>query len=161
MATGHEVARLEDPNQEVATYRSFTPDGTRLFTTSRQSESIHAWDLRLIRRRLDELGLDWEAPPFPPEAPRPDPPPRRLVIDYGSMEPLLDDPQRLLTRYSVALTFRPRDAEALLSPRPRPGPPGALGRRAGRCPGRRRAAPRDRRAWFLVGRIQLDARAAR
>ncbi len=69
VATGHAVARLEDPNQEVATYRSCTPDGTRLFTTSRQSESIHAWDLRLIRRRLAELDLDWHAPPFPPEAP--------------------------------------------------------------------------------------------
>ncbi len=113
VATGREVARLEDPNQEVGSFRCFTPDGTRLFTTSSQSESIHAWDLRLIRRRLDELGLDWEAPPFPPEAPRPDPPPRRLVIDYGSMEPYMDDPQRLLTRYSVALAFRPRDAEAL------------------------------------------------
>ena len=123
VATGHEVARLEDPNQDVATYRSFTPDGTRLFTTGRQSESIHAWDLRLIRRRLDELGLDWEAPSFPPEAPRPDPPPRRLVIDIGSTEPLFDDPQRLLTRYSVALTFRPRNTEALSARRAsRPGP---------------------------------------
>jgi hypothetical protein len=64
VATDHAGARLEDPNQEVATYRRFTPDGTRLFTTSRQSESIHAWDLRLIRRRLAELDLDQQRPDY-------------------------------------------------------------------------------------------------
>ncbi len=155
MATGREVARLEDPHQEVVTSRCFTPDGTRLFTTSLQSESIHAWDLRLIRRRLDELGLDWEAPPFPPESPRPDPPPRRLVIDFGSMEALLDDPQRLLTRYGVALTFRPRDAEAL---RRRARVRVRLERWDEALADAQAAvelAPRDRRAWFLVGGIQL------
>jgi hypothetical protein len=155
VATGHEVARLEDPNQDVGTSRCFTPDGTRLFTTSRQGESIHAWDLRLIRRRLDEMGLDWEASLFPPEAPRPDPPPRRLVIDFGSMEPLLDDPRRLLTRYSVALTFHPRDAEALhrralVRIRLKRWDEALADARAAA-----ELAPRDRRAWFLVGRIQL------
>jgi WD40 repeat protein len=155
VATGREVARLEDPNQEAATFRTFTRDGTRLFTTSRQGESIHAWDLRLIRLRLAELGLDWEAPPFPPEAPRPDPPPRRLVVDFGSMEPLLDDPQRLLTRYSVALTSRPRDAEAfhrraLVKDRLKRWEEALVDAQAAA-----ELAPRDRRAWFLVGRIQL------
>jgi WD40 repeat protein/tetratricopeptide (TPR) repeat protein len=155
VATGHELARLEDPNQDVGTFRRFTPDGTRLFTTSRQSESIRAWDLRLLRRRLAELDLDWEAPPFPPETFRPDPPPRRLVIDFGSMEALLDDPQRLLTRYGVALTFRPRDAEALHR---RAVVRVRLERWDEAMADARAAAglaPRERRAWFLVGRIQL------
>ena len=158
VATGHEVARLENPNQDVVKFRSFSPDGTRLFTTSQLSASISAWDLRLIRRRLAELDLDWDAPPFPPEAPRPDPPPRRLAIDFGSMEPLLDDPQQLLTRYGTALTSRPRNAEKLHR---RALVRGRLERWDEALADARAAAelaPRERRAWFLVGRIQLALR---
>ena len=29
---------------------------------------VHIWDLGAIRARLDEIGLDWEQPPYPPAA---------------------------------------------------------------------------------------------
>jgi WD40 repeat protein len=76
-ASGQEVARLEDPNQEVSFYHLFTPDGTRLVTFSNgRAAGIHVWDLRAIRRQLKEMGLDWKGPDYPPE-----PPPSRLRIE--------------------------------------------------------------------------------
>jgi serine/threonine protein kinase/WD40 repeat protein/Tfp pilus assembly protein PilF len=65
-ATGRELARLDDPNQDEASWLGFTPDGTRLVTSSKIGKAIHVWDLRRIRSGLVELGLDWDAPPFPP-----------------------------------------------------------------------------------------------
>jgi tetratricopeptide (TPR) repeat protein len=35
-------------------------------TITNDSESVHVWDLRSIRKQLKELGLDWDAPPCPP-----------------------------------------------------------------------------------------------
>jgi serine/threonine protein kinase/WD40 repeat protein len=67
VARGGELARLEDPHQEVSDYHGFSPDGTRLITVSNGPEKgIHVWDLRALRRRLKELDLDWEAPAYPP-----------------------------------------------------------------------------------------------
>jgi tetratricopeptide (TPR) repeat protein len=63
--TGRELARLADPNQDRAHRLTFTPDGTQLVTTSKDSQSIHVWDLRRIRRGLVPLGLDWDAPAYP------------------------------------------------------------------------------------------------
>src|SRR5262249_46956764 len=57
-ATGDERARLEDPYQDHPKWFAFTPDGTRLVTTSDDSKTIHVWDLALIRRQLRDLGLD-------------------------------------------------------------------------------------------------------
>jgi hypothetical protein len=31
-------------------------------------QRLQVWDLRLIRRELHEIGLDWDLPPFPPAA---------------------------------------------------------------------------------------------
>src|SRR5262249_49766713 len=42
--------------------------GTRLVVVSGFSSSIHIWDLRAIRMRLKEMGLDWDWPEFPPAA---------------------------------------------------------------------------------------------
>ena len=55
-ATGHEFARLEDPNQ----YRSvisFTPDGGRLVMTIDECDSIRVCDLRAIQGLLGHAGL--------------------------------------------------------------------------------------------------------
>jgi serine/threonine protein kinase/WD40 repeat protein/Flp pilus assembly protein TadD len=58
-----EVARLESPEQAEGGCM-FTPDGTRLIASSNDARAIHVWDLRLIRQRLAEFGLDWELPPY-------------------------------------------------------------------------------------------------
>jgi eukaryotic-like serine/threonine-protein kinase len=64
--TGLEFARLEDPDQSRARCISFSPDGSQLVTTNRDSPSIHVWDLRLIREQLATMGLDWELPAYAP-----------------------------------------------------------------------------------------------
>jgi serine/threonine protein kinase/WD40 repeat protein len=64
--TGREVARLTGPDSVWYQPTCFTPDGTRLVTTSSGYTGLYVWDLRLIRRHLKELGLDWEWPEFPP-----------------------------------------------------------------------------------------------
>jgi tetratricopeptide (TPR) repeat protein len=67
--SGRELARLEDPNQDEATFMVFSPDGSRLVTVNASdSGMIHVWDLRTIREHLKELGLDWDAAPLPPAA---------------------------------------------------------------------------------------------
>jgi tetratricopeptide (TPR) repeat protein len=71
------------------------------------------------------------------------------------MEPMLEDPGRLLTRYGVALSFRPRDAEASYR---RAVVRSRLGRWEQALADARVAAelaPADRRVHFLIGRIQL------
>jgi WD40 repeat protein len=65
-ATGREVAMLEDPNLDGTDHAVFTPDGTKLIALNRM-KGISVWDLRLIRRQLKELDLDWHWPEF--EAP--------------------------------------------------------------------------------------------
>jgi tetratricopeptide (TPR) repeat protein len=69
VATGRTVAKLEDPHGDRATWQCFTPDGTQLVVVASYSGAVHIWDLRAIRTRLKEMGLDWEWPEFPPESP--------------------------------------------------------------------------------------------
>jgi WD40 repeat protein len=67
--TGRTLATLEDPNLELAVHPAFTTDGTHLLAhTNGKVRGVRVWDLRLIRRQLAELGLDWDAPPYPPAA---------------------------------------------------------------------------------------------
>ena len=81
------------------------------------SEGLRVWDLRRIRARLAELGLDWDAPPYPPE-PEDNhrvPPPLQLTILGGE---LLSDPAKL-AEYDRGVTMarllaNPLDAQAHL-----------------------------------------------
>ncbi len=65
--TNRKVAMLEDPNLDLTIQALFVPDGTKLLAVTK-ARGIHVWDLRLIRRTLKELGLDWDWPDFPPAA---------------------------------------------------------------------------------------------
>lgn len=58
-ATGETLADLEVPDSGSITGLTFSPDGTRLFT-GQSADALRVWDLRLIRRQLAELGLDWD-----------------------------------------------------------------------------------------------------
>jgi WD40 repeat protein len=64
-ATDREYARLEDPNQEQASFLTFSPDGSQLVANG-EGNWVHVWDLRAIRQQLVPLGLDWEMPAYPP-----------------------------------------------------------------------------------------------
>ncbi len=81
--TGREYARLEDPNQDRCLSLAFSPDGTRLVTTTHDSPSIHIWDLRAIRGQLARMGLDWELPPYPPAGGAEEPRPLGAMADAG------------------------------------------------------------------------------
>jgi eukaryotic-like serine/threonine-protein kinase len=60
--------RLDAPEQTRLGPCCFTPDGTQLIALGMDSQALHVWDLRLIRRQLAEMGLDWDAPPYPEAA---------------------------------------------------------------------------------------------
>jgi hypothetical protein len=65
LESGRELARLEAPDHNRLIPKFFTPDGTRLVAYGFETRTLHVWDLRLIRKELVRLGLDWDAPPYP------------------------------------------------------------------------------------------------
>jgi WD40 repeat protein len=67
-ASGREYVRLNAPEVTRLAPQCFTPDGAHLIALGRESRALHVWDLRLLRRQLAELGLDWDAPAYPPES---------------------------------------------------------------------------------------------
>src|SRR5262249_23787858 len=80
---------------------------------------LYVWDLRLIRQRLKELGLDWEWPDFPPvdtdvKAVKP----RRVEVDLGDLGksgPILTPDQkarRAIERYRKELATNPDNPPA-------------------------------------------------
>jgi serine/threonine protein kinase/WD40 repeat protein len=66
LSTGEELASVEPPDGESCYYLSFSTDGGRLLSAT-LSNSVHVWNLRLLRAKLSSLGLDWAAPPYPSE----------------------------------------------------------------------------------------------
>ncbi len=107
--TGHEFATLEDPNQDLVPPRTaamaFARDGAQLMTISfRPTMAAHVWDLRLLRRELATLGLDWDAPAYP-DAPAGEAGPLPSVrVEYGSL-PLA--PQAMIDLCTTALECSP------------------------------------------------------
>jgi serine/threonine protein kinase/WD40 repeat protein len=60
--SGREFARLP----AAGCPQCFSPDGSQLVTQGSREGAIQVWDLRLIRRHLKALGLDWDLPAYPP-----------------------------------------------------------------------------------------------
>jgi serine/threonine protein kinase/WD40 repeat protein/tetratricopeptide (TPR) repeat protein len=120
-STGRTVARLESPDLHVAGGVTFSPDGSRLVVTTNDGPAMHVWDLRAIRRRLADMGLDWDAPSYPEEDPAapsaPDLPPLR--VDYGPLaghiEPFTEPAEAIAQRCGTRLGADPGDVEALHS----------------------------------------------
>jgi serine/threonine protein kinase/WD40 repeat protein len=90
--TGRDYARLEDPNQDRGRL-SFSPDGTQLISSTQDSQSIHVWDLRAIRRQLAEMGLDWDLLPYPSLDNKREAAPLRVTVDFGKLAPAPKPPQ--------------------------------------------------------------------
>jgi WD40 repeat protein len=92
VATGREVATLEDPDRRGGLIgwltATFTPDGTRLVVPAK--EGLRVWDLRAIRRELATLGLDWDAPSYP-AAKEPAVSPPALTVEVVGVEVLAND----------------------------------------------------------------------
>ncbi|ODU00888.1 MAG: hypothetical protein ABS79_02625 [Planctomycetes bacterium SCN 63-9] len=66
VATGRELARFEDPDQDVEQV-SMSADKATLLTTHKKG--LLVWDLRRIRAELARMGLDWDAPALAPAPP--------------------------------------------------------------------------------------------
>jgi WD40 repeat protein/tetratricopeptide (TPR) repeat protein len=116
--TGRTLARLEGPDSSRVNMATFSPDGSRLVTTSPEGPAVHVWDLRAIRRHLAGMGLDWEAPAYPDDDPAgPGAPPLPpLQVDLGLLardrEHFVEAPEALIQKYTTRLASHPDDAEA-------------------------------------------------
>ena len=118
VATGRRLARLERPDPQAASWFTFSPDNARLFATTNDPPSTQVIDLRAIRRGLAEIGLDWDAPPFPEDDParadRPALP--RVRVDYGFLAPHLDHyaetAQALVAKYTERIKKNRDDGDA-------------------------------------------------
>jgi WD40 repeat protein len=106
-ATGRELARLEGPSQATG-WLAFTPDASKLVTVSGVDRAIYVWDLRAIRTQLADMGLDWDAPPYPQAKPTA-PLPLRVTVDAGKA---FIDPRTALALCSLRLGLNAFDFEA-------------------------------------------------
>ncbi|HEX5270538.1 MAG TPA: hypothetical protein VFW33_08640, partial [Gemmataceae bacterium] len=64
-----EIARLPSPEQGAVWPTGFSPDGARLLAGGDESGALYVFDLRRLREQLADLGLDWDAAPYPPRKP--------------------------------------------------------------------------------------------
>jgi tetratricopeptide (TPR) repeat protein len=106
LATGRELARLEDPEQSTGP-AALTLDGTKLVIAARNG--LRVWDLRRIRAELTKLKLNWDARPYSPVEEKKDLPILQVTVDLGDL-----DPQKAIVKYSLALALMPLNAEAYL-----------------------------------------------
>jgi serine/threonine protein kinase/tetratricopeptide (TPR) repeat protein/WD40 repeat protein len=100
IATGRELVRIEPPDGSLG-QMTFTPDGTRLL--ERCAPGLRIWDLRRIRHRLADFGLDWDGPAYAPESTGPLCLPAQLTLTVSGGE-LLSDPTKL-SEYERGLTL--------------------------------------------------------
>jgi WD40 repeat protein len=83
--TGRSIARLTGPDPLGYYPACFTPDSTQLIAGPNMALCVR--DLRLIRKGLQELGLDWDQPPYPEPASEQDARPLQLSVDLGMLQP--------------------------------------------------------------------------
>ena len=67
--TWHPLVRLRSPRAQAVSLDALSPDGSKLVVEVRDQDRMHVdvWDLRQVRNRLAELGLDWNLPAYPEE----------------------------------------------------------------------------------------------
>jgi WD40 repeat protein len=105
-ATGREVARLTGPEPSWYLPACFTPDGTRLISNGPDPSALYVWDLRLIRRQLKELGLDWDWPQYPGLDASQTVKPKNVKVLLGEF----DEAHRSIERNSDKITSEPDSA---------------------------------------------------
>jgi hypothetical protein len=79
--TGGELATLPTPDLPAVDRLCFSPDGSLLACVV-DTVGVQLWDLRGLRARLADLGLDWDLPAYPParaHAARRQPIPVRII----------------------------------------------------------------------------------
>jgi tetratricopeptide (TPR) repeat protein len=113
-STGRVLARLELEDETVAGSMAFTPDGATMVVSRDYTHALNIWDLQAIRRQLAEIGLDWDAPPYPP-AGESQPATRSLqvAVNLGNRFVTLD-PRVSVGLSSLRIALNPLDFEAYL-----------------------------------------------
>ena len=116
--TGTTLAPWNAPTIRVPRSVAFSPDGSKLVVSTEDKPAVHVWDLRMIRRHLVGMGLDWKAPAYSEDdAASPSRPPLpALEIDYGELAGHVDvyrTPWSVLYDRSTAeINKNPHDDEA-------------------------------------------------
>jgi tetratricopeptide (TPR) repeat protein len=76
------------------------------------THALHLWDLRAVRKQLAEMGLDWDAPPYPrAEQKPPVTVPLQVAVNLGNR---FVDPHIAVGLSSFRLALDPFDFEAYL-----------------------------------------------
>jgi eukaryotic-like serine/threonine-protein kinase len=83
LATHESLARLESPAPQHLSWLCFGPDGSQLAAAS-ENHAVQLWDLPVIRRRLADMRLDWDLPPYPPAPPN-------AAAKLGAVKVVLDE----------------------------------------------------------------------
>lgn len=82
------LAMLGVPQQGRIWSVKLNSDATQLIGCDIDNIAIQVWDLRKLRAELRQIGLDWDAPPYPPapETEQPTREPPTVRVDLGSLE---------------------------------------------------------------------------
>ncbi len=84
--SGRTVARFESPDLPTAGSATFSPDGSHLVVATAAEAAVHVWDLRDIRRKLSDIGLDWDASPYAEtSAANQAPAPLKVVVELSGV----------------------------------------------------------------------------
>ena len=67
---------------------AWSHDGKRL-AALRNDGQLELWNLRLIRRELAVMKLDWDQPPYPPVAKETTPKPVTMEIESETKPPIM------------------------------------------------------------------------
>ncbi|MBI3409190.1 MAG: protein kinase [Planctomycetes bacterium] len=114
--SGREIFRVSGPEAKWYAAAFLTRDNAWLAGTVADNHAIYIWDLRLIRKQLKELDLDWEMPEFAAlaEAEKPRAP-RRIAWDPGIFRRrVFETDHQALAAYSVMLALQPVNPDASL-----------------------------------------------
>src|SRR5262249_33674405 len=120
--SGRRLAHLGIPGQGRVGNMTFNPDGTQLIGADGDNLGIHVWDLPKLRAELKDLGLDWDAPAYPPgpAAEQPSPAVPEVRVHLGDLEddaalgpqPTPEHLRQVVGLNSVVLAFQPLNFKA-------------------------------------------------
>ncbi|MCZ6640052.1 MAG: hypothetical protein O7F71_00625, partial [Gammaproteobacteria bacterium] len=113
-STGRELAKLEPAHHQPITWMCFTPDATKLAVAC-STHKIQLWDLRLIRKQLDAMGLDWDTPSYEPVEPQLATDPVHLEVLPGKRGGAKRDWNRELMTYNQLIDDQPNDPNLFLA----------------------------------------------
>lgn len=108
--SGKEVFRLIGPDAKGLNAMCMTRDGAQVIAWVPDARANVVFDLRLIRKQLQELGMDWDLPELARLAPRP---PISIAVDPGVFRrPVFESDGRDVAAFSILLGLQPINPDA-------------------------------------------------